>query len=224
MVLHIRPLGCALAAALLLATLPAQSAESVALVEDATGTIAGVEVFDTLTAGRVLRLAPGAVLTIGYFKSCLREVVTGGVVTIGTERSEVQGGTIARERVPCDTGRLRTTDQARPGGVAVFRGAPPAVPQPDVTVHALVPLIDMGSAGTLVVERLDQVAPRMTLQVPATALRRGWFDFARTNESLVAGGLYRLTGPKGSVVVRIHADSGPARSAISRMVHFGPIG
>jgi hypothetical protein len=224
MALANQPLGLALALALTAAALPARAAESVALVEDAVGTIAGVEVFDTLTAGRVLRLAPGAVLTIGYFRSCLREVVTGGVVTIGTERSEVQGGTIARERVPCDTGRLRNTDQARPGGVAVFRGAPSPLPPADITVHALAPLIDMGAPGTLVVERLDQAAARMTLQVPATALRRGWFDFARTNESLVAGALYRLTGPKGSVVVRVHADSGPARSAISRMVHFGPIG
>jgi hypothetical protein len=214
-------LGAAVAIAL---TGPARAADPVALVEDVGGTVAGVEAMDLLRAGTVVRLPTGAVLTLGYFRSCLREVITGGVVTIGTERSEVQGSTIARERVPCDTGRQTTSDQSRPGGVAVFRGAPRTLPAADLTLHAAIPLIDMGGAGTLVIERLDQTEPRATLQVPAVALRAGWFDLARAGLSLVPGGLYRITAPKGSLVVRVSAEAGPPRSALSRMVRFGPVG
>lgn len=215
--------GWPLVAAVMLVAGPvlAQSAAPVALVEDVGQGITQIEAWDSLTAGTVLRLPRGGVVTLGYFRSCVRELITGGTVTIGQDRSEVQGGTVAREVVPCNTGRQQA-DQARPGGVAVFRGTPqPNAARVDVLLHATVPLVEMGAPGPLTIDRLDQAVARISLQVPASALRRGWFDFARTGESLTPGATYRFTTARGQLVVRVDPNAGPPRSTLSRMVRFG---
>jgi hypothetical protein len=38
--------------------------------------------------------------------SCVRETISGGTVTVGTEQSGVEGGRVFRSNVACDSGNL----------------------------------------------------------------------------------------------------------------------
>ncbi len=52
-------------------------------------------------------------MTLGYLRSCLRETITGGKVTVGLEQSKVAGAKLVRERIECDgTKLLLTPEQA----------------------------------------------------------------------------------------------------------------
>ena len=72
--------------------------------------------------GQVIKLAPSDVLVLSYLKSCEHETITGGTVTVGTERSDVQGGQVVRAKVPCDGGKMRlTAEQASQSAASAFR-------------------------------------------------------------------------------------------------------
>src|SRR5580700_11021164 len=91
---------------------PVLAADPVALVEEVSGTSAGIDFMDYLSAGKILKLGSTDKLVIDYLRSCVRETITGGVVTIGADESRVVGGSVKREKVQCDGGKLRlTTDQ-----------------------------------------------------------------------------------------------------------------
>jgi hypothetical protein len=171
-----------------------------------------------LPAGKVIALAPKDVIVVDYFHSCVRETITGGTVTVGTERSEVVGGDVSSETVQCDGGQLRlTTQQASQSGVVVYRALPkPGAPPADHnaverTLYGLSPLIDLqGSAGTLVVERLDQPGARIELNLGTSDLVQGsFYDFARHDRKLVAGGVYRASAHGRSVVFKIDPAARP---------------
>jgi hypothetical protein len=69
----------------------------------------------------VIRLGPHQTIVLGYIASCVRETITGGTVTVGTQRSEVQSGHVRRIEGHCYSGRMEPTgEQAHVGGV--FRG------------------------------------------------------------------------------------------------------
>ena len=51
-------------------------------------------------------------------------LIPGGTVTVGTDQSDVQGGRVARTKVPCDPGNLASTgDKPDQFGGRVFRNA-----------------------------------------------------------------------------------------------------
>jgi hypothetical protein len=103
----------------------AAAAEPVALVEDVSGTAGGVEFMDYLAAGREIQLHAQDRLVLDYLRSCWRETITGGTVTVGAEQSVVKGGTVSRDKVECDGGKMRlSADQAAKSGVVVFRAPP----------------------------------------------------------------------------------------------------
>ena len=57
---------------------------------------------------------------LGYLRSCWRETITGGVVTVGAEHGTVEHGRVFRELVECDGGSLILTDsQSEKNGVMV---------------------------------------------------------------------------------------------------------
>ena len=108
--------AAALAVALIIATeasgrVPAPMIPT-ALVEDVKSTTADVEFMDYLGTGQVIKLEPRDVLVLSYLKSCEHETITGGTVSVGAERSEVQGGKIVRAKVRCDGGKIRLTAAA----------------------------------------------------------------------------------------------------------------
>jgi hypothetical protein len=86
-----------------------------ALIEAMIGNPARTEFMGYVRAGRVIRLAPSQTVVLSYVDSCLRETITGGTVTVGTDWSEVQSGHVVRLRGQCDTIRtLAATAQTQP--------------------------------------------------------------------------------------------------------------
>jgi hypothetical protein len=197
----------------------AMAADSVALVEDVSGTSAGVEFMDYVAAGRVIRLGAGDRLVLDYLRSCWRETITGGIVTVGAEQSVVAGGTVSRDKVECDGGKLRlSADQAAKSGVVVFRappkpGAAHAAPG-ERKIYGLSPIVELGGAGRLVVERLDKPEAALTLEVaPGQLLRGRFYDFARHGQTLAAGGTYRASIAGRSLVFQVDAKAKPGAIA-----------
>jgi hypothetical protein len=198
---------------------PSLAADPVALVEDVSGTSAGVGFMDYLTAGKTVKLGGSDRLVLDYLRSCVRETITGGIVTIGADESRVIGGAVKREKVQCDGGKLRlTTDQAAKSGAIVFRGVPKPIAdnQAERTLYGLSPIVDLKGTGTLVVERLDQSADPIVIKVETAQLTHGMFyDFSTAGRVLVAGGLYRATGNGRSVVFKIDPSAQPGAAPLA---------
>ena len=83
----------------------ASNVAAAALVEDINGSVTGIGIMQYVTSGTVLRLGSKSRITLGYLHSCIQEVITGGVVTIGANQSSVKQGKILRQHVECDGGQ-----------------------------------------------------------------------------------------------------------------------
>jgi hypothetical protein len=212
-----------------LATLPALAAGPVAIVEDTKGKL-DVEFMDYVEAGRVVKLAANDELVLGYLASCWRETIKGGTVTVGAEQSKVEGGTVRREKVACAGAKMQlTTDQAAKSGVMVFR-APPrpaaaaasAVPQPTQTIYGLSPVLDVKGGGQVTIARLDQTEAPVTLDIPAQQLLRGsFFDMAKAERVLVAGGVYRISVGERQIVFKVDTEAKPGQAPVlSRLLRL----
>jgi hypothetical protein len=118
----INRLVLAAAGTVLIASAAAAAPLEVALVENLTGNSPGVEFMDYVQAGQVIRLGPRDTLVLSYVTSCVRETITGGTVTIGTDWSEVQSGQVVRARGRCGVGKMVLTGAQAPIGGRAFRG------------------------------------------------------------------------------------------------------
>ncbi len=192
-----------------------------AIVEDVNASGAGVAFMDYVAPGRVIRLGAKGTLTLGYLRSCLRETITGGTVTVGLEQSEVAGAKPVRERIECDgTKLLLPAERAAEGLGAVFR-APPAgsgsLPQPQFTLYGASPVISLSKPrGTVVLERLDGDPQVMTIPVEG-----GFADLADLNKSLKTGGLYQAREGKSAVVFKVDRYARPGRGPlVGRLIRF----
>jgi len=85
-----------------------------ALVESVTGRSPDVQPMDYVRVGQIIRLGPYGTIVLSYKVSCIREMITGGIVTIGTEQSYVRSGEVRRLVSQCDTGRVVLTDADGP--------------------------------------------------------------------------------------------------------------
>jgi hypothetical protein len=94
----------------------------IAVFESLTGNLSGVESMDYVRAGQVIRLGPHQTIVLSYMASCVRETITGGTVTVGTQRSEVQSGHVRRIEGHCYSGRMELTGEEAHVGGRVFRG------------------------------------------------------------------------------------------------------
>lgn len=121
----------------------AAAEEPSAMVEDISSDRDDVQLMDYLEPGRMIQLAPGEMLTIGYFISCAQETITGGTVTIGEMQSVVSGGMVETAYVSCDDQVLTlSSSQQQEAGTTVMRpGNPCDSLVPDVVVYDVSPLI-----------------------------------------------------------------------------------
>ncbi len=204
-------------------------AQQAALVEDAKGKNLDVDFMDYVDAGRVIKLAPGDELVLGYLRSCWRETIKGGTVTVGAEQSTVEGGNVRREKVECDGGKMRLTQtQSGQAGVMVFRAPPrpaqaPTAPAPQATLYGLSPVLDVKGGGMVTIERIDAPGEKLTVQVAAQQLQRGAFhDLAKAGQTLVAGGVYRASaGPGREIVFKVDPEAKPGQApVISRLLRL----
>jgi hypothetical protein len=211
-------------------TSAAMAQAPVALVEDVKGSPPGVEFMDYVAAGKVIRLGPLDSIVLGYIRSCWRETISGGVIRVGADQSAVDDGKVERAKVACDGGRMQlTTEQANHSGGMVFRDRPRRAQQAataQLTIYGLSPVVEVGGAGTLVIERIDQPGERHALSVDARNLLRGSFiDLAKADTALAAGGTYRATFGTRAAVFKVDAQARPgAAPVIGRLVRMPPAG
>ena len=209
------PLFVAICTGALLATNASAQAPAVAILEEIAGASGKHEAFDELKAGERLDLGTGGRAIIGYLGSCTRETIEGGTVMIGKDQSEIEGGKVQRETIPCEATQLVLTDQeAGQSATVVFRGPPwekwvrQVVPSPSPVVLA--------AGKTLTIKRLDEDEKAQTV-----SLTSGHADLATENITLTPGGYYELTAGKKQMVIQIDpaAQSGPMPVA-SRLVRL----
>ena len=105
-----------------LAVIPAAAGDPVALVESVTSPSQRVELMTYAHVGQVIRLSPDQTMVLSYRDSCVRETVTGGTVTVGTEQSEVRSGEVTRTKGPCGDGKIELIRGNIDMGGRVYRG------------------------------------------------------------------------------------------------------
>jgi hypothetical protein len=200
----------------------------VALVENLTGTPAGVEFMDYLESGKVIELGSRDTIVLSYMSSCVRESITGGSVTIGTVQSEVRGGKVTRSNVPCDAGKLvLASDQTPQFGGRVFRSAPSTPsnvpPSPQITLYGRSPIVELTRSGTLLIERIDQPRERYVVELANQQLVHGkFYDFAKHGRNLALGGLYRVSWGGQELIFKIDPQAKSGNTPIlGRLLRLG---
>jgi hypothetical protein len=207
------------AAGMLVSPVAAQT--PVAVVEEVGGGVTGVQFMDYVEPGQVIRLGVHDRLVLGYLKSCWRETITGGTVTVGTEQSEVAGGEVVRAKIACEGGKMMlSAELAGKSGAMVFRQVPNrqavTTPHPQFTLYGLSPVFEVRPGGRLVVERLDQPGERHEIAVTDQQLVRGAFlDFAKAGVVLAPGGIYRAKMAGQEIVFKIDADAKPGDAPLA---------
>lgn len=206
-----------------------------ALVEDVKSKSADVEFMDYVGTGQVIKLEPKDVLVLGYLKSCAHETITGGTVRIGVEKSEVDGGKIARAKVACHGGNMRLASQtANASGASSFRLQSAAI---EPVLYALPPMIQVprlqgNDERTLVIERIDRPGERVEVAIGGDLAGGAFYDLAKANaKPLTRGGIYRASLGSNKVTFKIDAKAKivkakPGNSkktpVISRLLRFPP--
>jgi hypothetical protein len=204
----------ALAAGFVASVVPAAAQTVAAVVEEVRSSSAGVGFMDYVEAGRVVRLGPRDSIVLGYLKTCVRETITGGTITIGTEHSEVKAGKVARETVACDAERMLLTSERRSETAGlVFRDGNPPLPGPQFTIYGTSPIIQAAGGGDVIIERLDAGNERHVLRLTEGPLG-DVFDFAESSAALVPGGLYRIIANTRVVVFKVDPGAKPGPTPI----------
>ena len=209
----------------LLAAAAAQA--PVAVVEDVQGKVAGVEFMDYVAPGRVIKLGPKDALVLSYMKSCWRETITGGTVTVGQEQSAVSQGKVERFKVACDSTRMQlSAREATQSAATVFRSLRRDQPPPRgalLTLYGQSPVVEVNdSRGRLVIERIDESGERVEIAVDGAALVRGkFFDLAKTGITLKPGASYAATLGALKAEFTIAWDAQPGSTpVVGRLLRF----
>ena len=201
---------------------PASAGDPSAIVENIDAPGAKLQFMDYVESGHVISLGASGTVTLGYLRQCLSETVIGGNVTVGRERSRIDGGNVRRERVECDGGNLELTpEQAGKSAVLVLRKPPdsPATAQsnPTFTIYGSSPVIKLtGGTGEVTIERLDRPDTEMRIAVSS-----GFVDLSARGQALEPGGVYRARAGTRAVVFEVDAFAGPGPGPIiGRLIRF----
>lgn len=195
---------------------------SAALIEDVTGNPSGVALMDYVNTGKVIRLGVGDAIVLSYLKSCVRETIIGGTITVGSDQSDVQSGKLERTRVDCDANKMIVTSQhADQAAGLVFRALSP---KPQFILYGLSPIVELKGGGTLVIERLDVSGERQEVTIGKERLLGGaFFDLYSGGKPLTAGGIYRAFVGKQQFVFKIDPNAKSGRTPIvGRLLRFKP--
>src|SRR5580658_4155823 len=168
-----------------------------AIVEDLDGKPDGIQLMDYLTPGQVIKLGPKESIVLSYLSSCKHETILGGTVTIGTDHSDIVGGTVQRSTGQCSGGSMVLTTQVADKSAAMaFRQVPEDAAkkpvQPQLTLYGRSPVVELKPIGALVIERVDVPGERHDFVLADAHILRGKFlDLAASGVSLEPGGVYK---------------------------------
>jgi hypothetical protein len=198
-----------------------------AVVEDVSGGPAGVEFMDYVSPGQIVNLGTRGVIVLGYLRSCVRESIVGGTVTIGRQHSEVKGGQMTRSTVPCSGERIQlSSQQSNQSAAMVFRRGPnqrsPSGARPQLTIFNLSPLIEARGGEKLSVTRIDRSGENVEIEIESGKLVRGvFYDFKIAGQLLTAGGTYRASLDGQSIVFKVDEQATANHTPIvSRLIRF----
>ena len=216
-------------AVLLTMTAAAAAQAPAAIVEDVTDRAAGVEFMDYVPVGKVIKLGTAGKLVLGYLKSCWRETISGGTVTVGAEQSDIQGGTAERVKVACEAAKMQlTAELASKSGAMVFRdapqrGTPTRPPKPNFTLYGQSPLVEVAKGSTVVIERVDQPGERYEITDRGPLVRGAFYDFAQDNKALAPSGIYTATSGSVKVTFQVDPNAQPGRAPVAgRLIRLQP--
>jgi hypothetical protein len=197
-----------------------------ALVEDVNSASADIEFMDYVGTGQVIKLAPSDVLVLSYLRSCEHETITGGTVRVGADKSDVEGGTIVRAKVPCNGGNMKLSrEQANASGASSFRLQNAAF---EPTVYALPPVIEIpkmrsGDSRTLVIARTRRPSERFAVELDESLANGGFYDLAKTSARLRRGTLYTATLGSRTLIFKVDAKAKTGKTpVVSRLLRFPP--
>ena len=198
----------------------AQRSEPSAIVVDISATAAAIEVFEYLSVGQVVQLGAKDTLVLGYLKSCTRETIVGGRVTVGTLQSSVEGGVVTRELVECNGGQTKlSVAEAGKSGVFVARAGDEGewgTEDNPIQVYSLTPVFTFSTpVKRLFLQRLDQNAPANTFLVVGAEL-----DLSQLGHTLARGGIYEATAGGVSHVFKVDAYANSGSALVGRLVRF----
>ncbi len=192
-----------------------------AIVEHVRSAKSDLRTFDYLRAGQVVDLGRSGNLILGYLKSCLRETITGGQVTVGITESVVKDGLVLREVVECDGGRTKLTpEEARKSGTVVFRApdspGKTAWPRP-IHVNSASPVFTFSEpVDRLVIRRLDAPDKAILLKVTGPTL-----DLATLGSVLALGARYEAQAGEKLQIFVIDLNASPKGGPlVGRLVRF----
>jgi hypothetical protein len=201
----------------------------VALVEEVTGA-PGVEFMDYVEAGKIIPLKAQDSIVLSYLYSCVRETITGGVITVGKEQSEVRAGKVVRTLAHCDAGRMLLSAQlASQSAGTLSRNAkakqaePTTPPLPEFVLYSLSPIMELrGGGGTLEIARVDRGSERYVLVISDQQLiHNAFYDLADVGLTLTAGGVYRATIGSQAVTFSIDRSAKAGKTPIvGRLLRF----
>ena len=188
-----------------------------AIIEDLSG-LDRLSRLDLLTAGEQIDLRENGRIILGYLRSCWQDTITGGRIVVTMYQSRIDGGSLLRQRVECDSAAL-----ARVGskGPLIPRAVVPltddALPKPDIVLFGRSPVVlSNGADRRLTIDRLDASNPPIRLEFV-----NGRIDLVDAGIDLNVEGLYRFTTNGASIVLRIDglAEPGPA-PVVGRLLVF----
>jgi hypothetical protein len=196
----------------------AYAGEPAAIVEDVSGTASGVQQMDILDEGRVIELGKDTTLTLGYLRSCIREVVTGGSVTVGKDRSKVENGVRKEEEVDCDGGLvIKSSQRGAEVAGAVFRQGKitKPLPKPNWTLYSTNPFLRLSKPSARIrIERLDKSSEK-PIDLAITGLL---IDLSKAGVQLDPGGLYALSDDSKTYIVKVSPLAEPEAPFLSRLI------
>jgi hypothetical protein len=193
-------------------TTVAHAQPPVAVVEDVQGKVTGAEFMDYVVPGQVIKLSPGSSIVLSYMKSCWRETISGvGTVIVGTEESAVHLAEFKAGKVPCDpTQTEKIAKEVGESAATVVRSLRDKTPNqpPPLTLHGVSPVVAVSDRGKLVVDRIDVTGEHYEIDLSKATLVRGkFYDFAKANTALKAGGTYAATLKSKRIIFLVAADA-----------------
>jgi hypothetical protein len=175
-----------------------------AIVEEIAAAGVNLEFMDYVHEGQVIDLKLKQSISLSYLSSCTQETIVGGRVVVGLRQSVVTGGSLDRRNMTCPSTKLSLAkSQGKASGVIAFR-APTRSKAPaknrEILLRHVSPIIEVGEAEQLRLDRLDPFRPEFKLKLSRKNLLRGRFvDFGKLGITLTPGSVYRATFGKRSV-------------------------
>ena len=199
----------------------------VAVVEEVTGHSAAVQFMDYVEAGQTIKLGAQDKIVLDYLSSCWRETITGGTVTVGIERSDVDGGMVERSTIACQANKMHLTAELNKSGAMVFRDLSHRRPEqirPPVRLYGRSPITEVNRTGKLIIERIDKTDEQYEISLSnITLIHDAFLDLADSGVVLAAGGNYRAKAGAQQIdfVIDPHAQVGHT-PIVGRLLRLQP--